>query len=128
MRIVRIRSCIFVKTTPVWAEIATEPGMVKTKEGVTNYSDLAGITIAPILAGAFGIVIKLGNVPGALAGLGALPGAPVYLSDTAGGMSLTPPPGLTDALIRLGRAEPADAVASATANDLWLSTEILAGA
>ena len=38
MRIVRIRSCIFVKTTPVWAEIATEPGMVKTKEGVTNYS------------------------------------------------------------------------------------------
>ena len=93
-----------------------------------SVSDLAGITIAPILAGAFGIVIKLGNVPGALAGLGALPGAPVYLSDTAGGMSLTPPPGLTDALIRLGRAEPADAVASATANDLWLSPEILAGA
>jgi len=27
----------FVKETPVWAEVATEPGVVRTKEGSTHY-------------------------------------------------------------------------------------------
>jgi hypothetical protein len=27
----------YVKTTPVWAEVATRPGNVQTKEGVTHY-------------------------------------------------------------------------------------------
>jgi len=27
----------FVKVTPVWAEVATEPGLVRTKEGSTHY-------------------------------------------------------------------------------------------
>ena len=27
----------FVKVTPVWAEVATEPGVVRTKEGSTHY-------------------------------------------------------------------------------------------
>jgi hypothetical protein len=27
----------FVKVAPVWAEVATEPGMVRTKEGSTHY-------------------------------------------------------------------------------------------
>jgi hypothetical protein len=27
----------YVKTTPVWAERATQPGSVKTKEGMTHY-------------------------------------------------------------------------------------------
>ena len=28
----------FVKVTPVWAEVATEPGAVRTKEGSTRYA------------------------------------------------------------------------------------------
>jgi hypothetical protein len=28
---------VYVKTTPVWAEIATEPGAVETKEGKSHY-------------------------------------------------------------------------------------------
>ena len=27
----------FIKTTPVWAEVATSPGSVATKEGSTDY-------------------------------------------------------------------------------------------
>jgi hypothetical protein len=28
---------IYVKTTPIWAEVASEPGRVVTKEGASNY-------------------------------------------------------------------------------------------
>jgi hypothetical protein len=27
----------YVKVTPVWAEVATEPGLIRTKEGSTHY-------------------------------------------------------------------------------------------
>jgi len=119
-----------VASIPAFTVVAwQDDGTVAPAEAnISSLTDLAGITAGIIAVGQFGTVIKLGNVPGALASLGAVPGAPVYLSDTAGVLSLTPPPGLTDALIRLGRAEPADGVASATANDLWLQPEILAGA
>ena len=33
----RLRPGIYLKTTPVWAEVATEAGSVKTKEGVSKY-------------------------------------------------------------------------------------------
>ena len=33
----RLRPGIYVKTTPVWAELATESGSVKTKEGKSRY-------------------------------------------------------------------------------------------
>jgi hypothetical protein len=33
----RIRPGIYIKTTPVWAEVATESGSVKTKEGESRY-------------------------------------------------------------------------------------------
>ena len=33
----RLRPGIYVKTTPVWAEVATESGSVKTKEGESRY-------------------------------------------------------------------------------------------
>ena len=29
----------YVKTTPVWAEVADKPGSVKTKEGVSRYQE-----------------------------------------------------------------------------------------
>jgi len=33
----KVRAGIFLKTTPVWAEVAATAGRVKTKEGLTNY-------------------------------------------------------------------------------------------
>ena len=33
----RVGPGIYVKTTPVWAEVATESGTVITKEGASNY-------------------------------------------------------------------------------------------
>jgi hypothetical protein len=51
----------YVKTTPVWAERATVPGSVRTKEGVTHYragdylvsNDRDGSDAYAIAAGAF---------------------------------------------------------------------------
>ncbi|MCL4799125.1 MAG: hypothetical protein KJ025_06020 [Burkholderiales bacterium] len=33
----RLRPGIFVKTTPVWAEVASKAGVIKTKEGESRY-------------------------------------------------------------------------------------------
>ena len=33
----KISPGIYVKTTPIWAEVAAEPGQVDTKEGVSRY-------------------------------------------------------------------------------------------
>ena len=33
----KISSGIYVKTTPIWAEVASEPGQVLTKEGASHY-------------------------------------------------------------------------------------------
>ena len=33
----RVGPGVYVKTTPVWAEVASEPGSVVTKEGRSNY-------------------------------------------------------------------------------------------
>lgn len=89
-------------------------------------SDIIGITAETIPDGAFGTVIRAGDVPGAVVGLGATIGAPVYLSGTPGELTLTAPSLLTDTVIRMGRAEPADGVASPTATDLWLHPEVIA--
>ena len=85
-----------------------------------SLSDLCGITLEAIDDGNFGLVCKLGTIPNALSGLGAKPGQWIYLSETAGGMSLTPPSGLTDNVIILGKAEPPDGVATPIADALFL--------
>ena len=33
----KLKPGIYVKTTPIWAEVATEPGVVRTKEGESHY-------------------------------------------------------------------------------------------
>jgi hypothetical protein len=33
----RVLAGVYIKTTPVWAEVATQPGSVKTKEGQSHY-------------------------------------------------------------------------------------------
>ena len=34
----KVRPGLYVKTTPVWAEVATSPGSVATKEGQSHYT------------------------------------------------------------------------------------------
>lgn len=93
---------------------------------VATLSDFVGVTAESIPDGAFGTVIRAGAVPGAVTGLGATIGAPVFLSGTPGDLTLTAPSGIGDTVIRMGRAEPADGVASPTATDLWLQPEVIA--
>jgi hypothetical protein len=89
-------------------------------------ADFCGITLSTINDAEFGLVAKLGNIAGALAGLGAKPGQLVYMSETPGLISLTPPPGINDIPLILGRAEPPNGVATGTADDLWLQPSYLA--
>jgi hypothetical protein len=92
---------------------------------VSSVADIVGVTAEEIAPGVFGTVIKAGNVAGALLGLGATPGNKVYLSGIPGDLTLTPPAGLTDTIIFMGRAEPPDGVATPIANDLSLMPEII---
>lgn len=93
---------------------------------VVSKSDIAGININPIGDNSWGWIIKTGYIAGALTGLNAVPGATVYLSETAGRMSLTSPSALTDTILKIGRAEPPSGVISSIANDLHMELEILA--
>jgi len=34
----RLRQGIYVKTTSIWAEVATQPGTIQTKEGASKYA------------------------------------------------------------------------------------------
>jgi hypothetical protein len=88
-------------------------------------SDIAGLLLEDIDVGMFGQIQKTGYIPGALTGLNAKPGDPVFLSDVDGTMSLTPPAGETDSIIKMGRAEPPSGVATAVANDLHMEIEYI---
>lgn len=81
-------------------------------------------TVANTAQGRFALVGP--NVAGALAGLGFAPGEAVYQGKTAGGYAalstLNP---LTDAIIRVGYADCAAGVASATAVDLIMFAEVI---
>jgi hypothetical protein len=90
-----------------------------------SLSDFAGITITSIAPGAFGYVIKNGNCPGALAGFGAAPGQEIYLDTVAGQFTLTAPTGLTDSVIKIGKAEPPSGVATSLAEDLFIELEVI---
>lgn len=88
--------------------------------------DIAGITSQTIAHNSYGLVLKLGSCPSVLSALTPVPGAAVYLSTTPGEMTLTAPADpLTASIIRLGRAEPPDGVATTAANDLWLQPEVI---
>jgi len=92
---------------------------------VHSVSDIAGLSLEDIEMDVFGQMQKTGYIPGALAGMGALPGAPVFLSSVDGMMSLTPPTGATDSIIKIGRAEPPSGVASGSADDLHMEIEYI---
>jgi len=82
-------------------------------------------TILP-LSGTGTVLLPGANVPGAIAGLGYLPGQDVYLSET-GGYTNDPNSftGGDDSIIKLGIADCAAGVASALATDLVMFSEVL---
>jgi hypothetical protein len=92
---------------------------------IPSVSDFAGITQSEIPHNAFGPVVKLGNVPGILSGLGATPGDFIYLGETPGELQATAPIAVTDTIITVGRAEPPDGVATSSADDLFISPEVI---
>jgi hypothetical protein len=92
---------------------------------VHSVSDIAGLLLEDIAPDSFGQIQKTGYIPDALIGLSAVPGAAVFLSDVDGTMSLIPPTGATDSIIKMGRAEPPSGVATATANDLHMEIEYI---
>lgn len=93
---------------------------------VHSLSDIAGITNRPIPNGEFGWVIKMGYVPNCLQSLNPTPGSTVFLSTTPGRMTLVGPTSLTDTIIKIGRAEPPNGIATPNAWDLHLEMEIIA--
>jgi len=99
--------------------------IVLADANIPGISDLSGITTENIPHGSYGSVIKSGNVSGILTGLGADNGDRVFMGETPGEISLTPPLALTDTIIALGRAEPADGVSGASV-DLYLHPEVVA--
>jgi len=88
-------------------------------------SDIAGVTLASIISGAFGSIQTTGTIPEACGALGAIAGQTVYLSaSTPGLMTLIPSSAPTDAIVRIGYAVPASGTTGA-AVDLLLDFEIL---
>ena len=100
------------------------PGSANSMSGL---ADFAGISTALIPSGQSGAVIKQGNVPGIMTGSGAIPGQEVYLSETAGLLTLTPPTSPNSTILRMGRAEPPSG-SSGSATDLYLQLEIVSEA
>lgn len=117
-------------TIPAGAVVAFDAvgNVVLADANVVTLSDFAGITVAEITPGNYGDVYKMGDCPGVLASLGATPGKLVYLGENPGQMSLTPPSGLSDSIIILGRAEPPNAtMPDGTATSLYLNPQIITG-
>ena len=95
---------------------------------VIELSDVAGVTAESIPNGSFGSVYKIGEVSGVLSALDAKNGDTVYLSGTAGEMTLTVPD-TVQTIIVLGTAElPTETEPTTTtgsASSLYLNPRIL---
>jgi hypothetical protein len=91
-----------------------------------NLDDFAGVTQDGIAHLGYGIIHKIGEVPNALLGKGAVAGQPVYLSTTPGELSLTPPASGT--VFRIGRAEPPSGAHTGEATSLFIDPQIIAEA
>lgn len=99
--------------------------IVLADANIIAISDFCGITSEAIANNSFGSVTKLGNCPNAVSALGLTAGDYVYLGETPGELQGTPPTGITDTIIVLGRAEPPHNAAG-TADDLYLNPQVIA--
>lgn len=85
----------------------------------------AGLMSVATPTASYGIVLHGGRLPGAAVGLGAVPGQPVFLSETAGQLTLSTTGFQSgSAIIRVGFAEPADH-ATGTATDLTIDIALI---
>jgi len=116
---------------PIYTAIAWESdgSVILADANVVSASDIVGITAEEIPAsGGVGFVYREGYVPNSLIGLDGgsdpVPGRAIYLSGTPGQMTVTPPTGLLDTVIRLGLAEPPDGQVG-TGTNLWLHPEVV---
>lgn len=66
---------------------------------------IVGVTQTSILSGARGFFVQRGTIEGAVAGLGAAVGAPIYLGIPAGTLTATEPAGVGVTSILIGYAE-----------------------
>lgn len=85
--------------------------------------DFAGVTQDGITHLGYGIIHKLGEVPNALLGKGAVAGQPVYLSTTPGELTLIPP--TTGTVFRIGRAEPPSGAHTGEATSLFIDPQVI---
>lgn len=86
-------------------------------------ADFAGVTQDGIANLGYGKISKLGELPGALVGFGAIAGQPVFLSSTPGQLTLTAP--LTGTIFRIGFAEPPSGSATGEATSLFISPQLI---
>jgi hypothetical protein len=90
-----------------------------------NTSDIAGVTTAAIPNLQKGLVQRIGRVKNALAGLGAIAGQSIFLSETPGELTLIAPTVINSSIIRVGTAEPSDDSLITEAADLLLNIDII---
>jgi len=85
----------------------------------------AGIAVAAIPNGQYGLVQRNGKLPGAITSLNAVAGQPVFLDETAGQMTLdTSGFQETSTILKLGYAEPPDGQ-TGLATDLFIEIEYI---
>jgi hypothetical protein len=92
----------------------------------STITDFVGVLEANIATGSTGLAVRIGPIPGALAGKGAVPGQYVYLDTAAGELTLdAPDANSTNAIIKVGKAEPAGTLADGSAPDLFVEIGLI---
>ena len=104
----------------------TDPSTLEMASAITMEPDMfAGICVADILTGQYGLVQRNGKLPGAVANLNAIAGQPVFLDETYGLMTLDTSGFADDStILKLGYAEPPDG-ATGLATDLFIEIDYI---
>lgn len=89
-------------------------------------TDFAGVTQDGISHLGYGKIHKIGEVPGALVGMSAIAGQPVYLGSNPGELTLIAPTNGT--IFRIGFAEPPSGAHTGEATSLFIDPQLIAEA
>lgn len=113
-----------VSPIPAYKAVAwySDSSIVLADSTVSSLNQLAGVTTQTIPSASYGPVMRTDVVHGALTGLGAYPGQPIFLG--TGGDLVSSPVAGNAAVIRIGFAEP-PAQTTGSAVDLRLDMEII---